>query len=91
MNAPIRQRFDDMNPSQQAGILCNDPRFQKFAATRCGFPADQLNASAAAEYLRQCCRIDSRRDLNSNQAAQHQFKILRTEFDAWTGKIARQR
>ncbi|CUH68646.1 hypothetical protein TG4357_03716 [Thalassovita gelatinovora] len=91
MNAPIRQRFDDMQPAQQAGILCNDPRFQRFAATRCGAPGEQFNASAAAEYLRQCCGIDSRRQLGTDQAAQQKFQTLRTEFDAWTGKIASQR
>ncbi|MBR9651886.1 hypothetical protein [Thalassovita aquimarina] len=91
MNAPVRQRFEDMEPAQQAGILCNDPRFQKFAAMRCGAPGGQFSASASAEYLRQCCGIDSRRELSSDRAAQHQFRILRTEFDAWTGKIASQR
>ncbi|MGH1447403.1 MAG: hypothetical protein ACRBBO_15320 [Cognatishimia sp.] len=80
--------FDDMPASQQAGILCNDPRFQRFAATRCGFPDDQFSQSAAAEYLRNCCHIDSRRDLNTNGQAHTLFQTLRTEFDAWTGKIA---
>lgn len=88
MTQTIRQHFKDMAPAQQAGILCNDPRFQKFAATRCGFPGQQFNTGAAAEYLRDCCQIDSRRQLNSQQDAQQKFQILRTEFDAWTGKIA---
>ena len=88
MNAPARKRFDDLPPAQQAGILCNDPRFQKFAATRCGAPAEQFNAAAAAQYLRDCCQLDSRRALSSSQAALNKFLILRTEFDAWIGKIA---
>ena len=83
-----RQRFDDMNPAQHAGILCNDPRFQRFAATRSGFSGSVFTASAAAEYLRMMCRIDSRRQLTGNRAAQKRFQILRTEFDAWTGRIA---
>ncbi len=91
MNAPVRQRFDDMNPAQQAGILCNDPRFQQFAASRCGMPKQQFSTSAAAQYLRDCCQIDSRRQLTTCNAAQQKFQILRTEFDAWTGKIASQR
>lgn len=88
MTTATRQRFDDLPHAQQAGILCNDPRFQKFAAIRCGLQGEQFSTTAAAEYLRDCCQIDSRRDLNINQVAQNKFRILRTEFDAWTGKIA---
>ncbi|MEX5515689.1 hypothetical protein [Pseudophaeobacter sp. 1A09344] len=80
--------FADMPAAQQAGILCNNPSFQKFAAVRCGFPGDAFNASGAAEYLRTCCNVSSRRDLNSDQAARDRFDRLRTEFDAWTGRIA---
>jgi len=85
-----RRRFDTLPPAQQAGILCNDTRFQRFAATRCGLPDQQFAASAAAEFLRDCCRITSRRDLNGDQAADARFQTLRTEFDAFTGKIASQ-
>lgn len=88
MNAPVRQRFDDMDPAQQAGIPCNDPRFQRFAASRCGMQGEQFSSSAAAQYLRDCCQIDSRKQLTTSEAAQQKFQILRTEFDAWTGKIA---
>ncbi|PIE15148.1 MAG: hypothetical protein CSA68_07295 [Rhodobacterales bacterium] len=88
MMVKSRQRFDDLPPAQQAGILCNDPRFQKFAACRCGMPDQQFSASAAAQYLRECCQVDSRKQLTTNQSARQKFLILRTEFDAWTGKIA---
>ena len=88
MKAPTRQHFSDLPAAQQAGILCNDPRFQKFAAIRCGLPNQLFTASAAAQYLRDCCRIESRRELATSQAAHAKFQTLRTEFDAWTGKIA---
>lgn len=42
-------------------------------------------------YLRDCCRIESRRELNTNHGALQAFQRLRTEFDAWRGKIANQR
>lgn len=77
--------------AQRAGILCNDPRFQTFAATRCGLPGTQFSASAAAQYLRDCCQVTSRRQLNDDPAAQQKFQVLCTEFDAWTGRIAAQR
>lgn len=91
MTAATRQRLTDMPPAQQAGILCNDPRFQQFAAVRSGMPGQRFNASAAAEYLRGICQIDSRTMLNTSKPAQSQFAALRTEFDAWSGKIAQQR
>jgi len=83
-----RRRFDDLPPAQQAGILCNDDRFKRFAAIRCGYPGDRFTISAAARYLRDCCRIDSRAELNSNQTAQNRFQALRTEFDAWASQWA---
>ena len=88
MGAIIRQRFDDLPAAQQAGMLCNDTRFQTFAAIRCGFPGQQFSNSAAAQYLRDCCNIQSRRDLKTNPSAQSKFQNLRTDFDAWSGKIA---
>lgn len=88
MTTAPRQRFNDLPPAQQAGMLCNDPRFQRFAATRCGVPGQVFNNTAAAEYLRNCCNIPSRRDLNTSEIAQTRFQSLRTEFDAWSGKIA---
>jgi len=86
----IHTTTKSLSPAQWAGILCNDPRFQRFAATRCGLPDAAFNASAAAEYLRDCCQIDSRRQLNDDADARDHFDRLRTEFDAWTGRIARQ-
>lgn len=88
MNAPACQKLRDMPPAQQAGILCNDPRFQRFAAFRCGLPGKQFTTSATAQYLRDCCQIPSRKMLNTSSDAQTKLAALRTDFDAWTGKVA---
>jgi|GEM_PF-646101 len=91
-NGPsTRRRLDDLPPAQQAGILCNDPRFQKFAAMRCGLPDQQFNSSATANYLYEVCGIKSRSELIEDSTLNKRFQALRTEFDAWTGKIATQR
>lgn len=82
-----RRPLSDMPPAQQAGILCNDPRFCAFAATRAGIDTDQITPEGAAAWLRRECSIASRRHLNHNQTAAHTFQAIRTEFDAWTGKI----
>ncbi|MBL1436535.1 MAG: hypothetical protein COB08_010095 [Rhodobacteraceae bacterium] len=82
-----RQPFADLPLPQQAGILCNDPRFQKYAAIRCGMNGQEFNVSAAAQYLRDVCQIESRRELASSPKAAETFQRLRTEFDACRGKI----
>lgn len=83
--------FDAQPLPQQAGILCNDPQFQRFAGLR-GLGLDQeLTPTAAAEYLRTTCRVTSRRDLARDADAAQRFQVLRTEFDAWRGRIARPR
>lgn len=86
-----RRRLEDMPPAEQAGILCNDPRFQKFAAIRCGLPDQQFNNTAAKAYLYEVCHIESRRELTIASEPNNRFQELRTEFDAWSGKIAAQR
>ena len=83
-----RRALADMPAAQQAGILCNDRQFRAFAAHRNGFPGGQFTPGAAAEWLRQQCGITSRRHLNHSQTALARFQEIRTEFDAWTGKIA---
>lgn len=77
--------------AQRAGILCNDARFQRFAAARSGFEDGQFCTSAAAEFLRSFCRIESRRALDTDDEARARFSVLTTEFDAWTGRIATHR
>jgi len=91
MTAPNRRPFKSLPPPQQAGISCNDHRFQKFAATRCGMDGQQFNSTACAQYLRDFCGIDSRGQLATDEAANDKFQRLRTEFDAWLGKIPTQR
>ncbi|WP_226550823.1 hypothetical protein [Celeribacter naphthalenivorans] len=86
-----KQPFDTLPLPQQAGILCNDPRFQKFAVLRGGITVDPFTPEAAAEYLRDVCQIESRRDLATSKTAQTKFAALRTDFDAWIGKVASQR
>lgn len=85
---PNKRPLDTLPLSQQAGIICNDPRFQEFAAIRIGLPGQILTSEAAAEYMRDVCQITSRRDLAKDTASQTRFLTLRTEFDAWLGKIA---
>lgn len=85
---PARQRFDDMPAPQQAGMLCNDQQFRKFVGARCIGKPTTFTAAAAAEYLRKHCEITSRADLLTNKPARLKFQTLRTDFEAWSGRIA---
>ena len=60
----------------RAAILCNDARFQRFAATRCDLHGQQF------------CDSASRRDLDTTPEAAANFEKLRTDYDAWRGRIA---
>lgn len=80
--------FAELPRPQQAGILCNDPQFQQFAGTRTIKAGTTLCASACGEYIRTVCRVASRRDLATCPTAAARFDALRTNFDAWRGRIA---
>lgn len=81
--------FQKTPPAQQAGILCNDRRFQQFVGSRILKSGVTVNASGCAEYVRRFCDIASRRTLNTDATARAKFDTLRTEFDAWTGRIGK--
>ncbi len=78
--------FDNLPPAQQAGMLCNDRQFQTFVG-------DQLDLNtwvtplACAEYIKRQCRVQSRKDLNTSEAAATRFAAIRTDFDAARGKL----
>lgn len=83
--------FDQMPAPKQAGILCNDQQFQAFIGQLLIKEGVTCNASACAEFIRQHCKIKSRRDLTTHPRAREAFDQLRTDFDAWRGRIPTQR
>ena len=85
-NAETR-RFNDLPNAQQAGMLCNDEQFRTFAGQQFLSSKVQVSSTATAEFIRRYCGVDSRRDLNTDAAASRKFQTLRTEFDAWAGRI----
>ncbi len=83
--------FDQLPVATQAGILCNDKRFHRFVEVQLKLRIGWITETGAAEYLRQTCGIQSRRELTTNQTAAEKFQTLRTEYDAHIGKISRPR
>jgi len=88
LTARTTPNFDRLAASRQAGILARDPAFQRFAGLRCGLLSGFTSAEATAAYIRQHCAVASRRDLDTDPAAQDLWHRLRTEYDAWRGKLA---
>ncbi len=82
-----KRRFDDLPPAQQAGMLCNDEQFQRFASLQMRGVNALASTGFAAEFIRTKCCIRSRKQLNENQEAAARFAALRTDFDAWRGKL----
>lgn len=79
------------NLPQQAGILCTDVAFRRFAAHECGLTGQEFSTEAAATFLRQQCQIASRRELADDPIAQDRFRSLKTTFLIWAGRIAEPR
>ncbi len=77
--------FADMPPSQQAGMLCTDKEFQKWAAPQ----------SPTEDYARlvilHTCRIDSRRELDCSDAAHGRWDTMLAQFRTNMGQTAEQR
>ena len=79
--AKPRRPMSELGFVMQAGILCNDPKFQEF----CGYDNDIDTAS----YVRKHCGIGSRSELATNESGQTRWGELRSEYDAWRGAIGR--
>lgn len=67
---------------QRAAILCNEGAFQEFMLTRM---ADQMHVANGdtAEALRRICGIESRKQLDHDQAAAKLFLDLAARYEAW--------
>lgn len=70
-----RRRYADLPLSQQAALRCADPRFQRFLRVD--------DADGAARAVRGVCRVASRRELDSVDAAGAAWRSLDAEYVAW--------
>jgi hypothetical protein len=76
------------NYAQRAGILCNDPMFclwldrrknAKFQRT----PDGTHTADDARDFILKVCKIQSRKELDSNQGAAKEFFRIIHHFNKW--------
>ncbi|WIY25139.1 hypothetical protein [Parasedimentitalea psychrophila] len=73
--------FGDLPPAQQAGMLCNEPRFADFLRKVHQFPGEPR------AFVIGWCNIVSSRDVGTDQRAALRFQHLRSDYDAWRGAI----
>ena len=79
------RKFDDMPASQQAGMMCNDAEFQKWAC-----PGNPSPITARDRILREC-GIASRKELDRDRNAHIFWGELLARFRIDTGRTTEQR
>ncbi|MGP9466712.1 hypothetical protein [Halomonas sp. AOP43-D1-4] len=81
--------------ARQAAMLCQDKAFQlyldrrrraKFGIEEAALPDGTHNAEDARDWLIAACKINSRAELDSNQAACQTFRMIRNRFNRWRAR-----
>ncbi len=78
--APETDSAPEAGPVKQAGTLCGKQAFWRFLSTR-GAPI--ANEDQAADYVRIACKIASRRELATDEAAGKLWRALVADYRAW--------
>ncbi len=79
---PEKRKWDDLRPSQQAGIICNEPAFAAYAAEK--WPAHWADANAdTARFVRDLCCVSSRSELDASDYMQNEWEKLEKQYRAW--------
>jgi hypothetical protein len=78
-----KKSWDELSLAQQAGILCDDPRFAKFLEENYTGSWERLKRDAAAFVREYCCDIQSRAELDTNKDAGQYFIALEKLYRAW--------
>ena len=76
-HARAKKAWGDMPYAQQAGILCDDPKFVRFVFER-GGPGLQ-----PADYVRKFCDVQSRSEIRSGTKAEQRWNLLVSAYRAW--------
>lgn len=68
---------------QLAGMLPRDPKFREWVS-QYTVPPQQVTDEQAAQFIREVCQIESRRQLALDAAAEKRFhEYLRRPYAAW--------
>ncbi len=86
---PSPLSWDELKPSNQAGIKCNDKAFQDWAVD--GSYPEKAMAAYARRAILDACGIQSRTELDSNDGARRLWEAMLARFHTATGRTAEQR
>jgi len=79
--APAGEKPATNSLAQQAGILCNDKRFQKFMTNEWRSPIEDAENCAAAVRMR--CRVNSRSEIVTGTDAGARWFALLERYRGW--------
>jgi hypothetical protein len=83
---PPQSAWDSLSPVQQAGILCNNPRFHQFLEAH-GHPMGNTErpVERAAAHVRLICGVKSRAHLVAeiDPSALRKWRDLSAKFHVW--------
>ena len=69
--------------SKNAGMLCQDPEFQRFVAG--ADPSIKATEEYAAKFVRTICGVESRAELDHDREALLRYHALKSDFIRWAG------
>lgn len=69
--------------AQSAVRLCREPAFQRFVVERRGHSSELPTEEGAAAYIREWCKVSSRRELDAADGARERFGALMAEYREW--------
>lgn len=73
-----KRQWADLTPAEQAGIRCNEPLFQEYAAFRAGRPAVDT-----ADWVRGQCCVVSRSELRRDTPEGDLWKMVEADYQSW--------
>lgn len=76
-----KRSWHDMNPAQQAGILCADPAFRRFMFEEGS--ATTMDEGEVTEAVREICGVGSRADIIQGSPAACHWADLVGQYRAW--------
>lgn len=75
---PVHRSWGELSPTQQAGIACHDPDFQRWICT----DGSEVCESEAARLVRSACNVSSRSHIGIYPASATAWGKLYTQFKA---------
>jgi hypothetical protein len=78
MEEKAKKSWHELSMTQQAGMLSNDPAFQKFLRE-----TTEFNHTDYPVMIRELCKVTSRKDILPDTEAGEMWKGLVSEYRAW--------